>query len=468
MLVQNVQTNIQFASGIFSISGEKTSGKADGAFAFSKLFDGMTKSGNVIKAKPEGSKLNTNEAVTKTADGTKTSEAITDSKQDLKSVLKNVKSDEALGKANGTTGTAENAEDLDEVELEKISACLTMIVVTVTEFFNITPEDLQVKLDELGMTASDLADPESMQQLFVALDCDSDVSKLLTDQNLLDSCNKLIDEISEILEEHGVNEEMISSAIVSAFGDESNFKLDLLGKKEPLNSSKELSKEGEVTNAYASVNASEDAENEKKITIEFKNGSEDKEGTHSEAKKKSAVETDNMSLADKFVSNMIEKFNRNVNEITGIETRAADIRNVADQILNQIKINMTADTTQLEIQLTPEHLGKVNVQIKENDGIITAKFQTENQVSKEAIESNLIQFKETLREQGLKVDSIEVTVSDFSFNKDADAEKGNNAQSDNKNKRHFTLDEINEMTDGPDLKTQSYIDDGTSTVSYVA
>ena len=46
MLVQNVQTNIQFASGIFSVSGEKSQGSANNAVSFSNLFNGITKSKN--------------------------------------------------------------------------------------------------------------------------------------------------------------------------------------------------------------------------------------------------------------------------------------------------------------------------------------------------------------------------------------------------------------------------------------
>ncbi len=470
MLVQNVQTNTQFVSGIFSISGEKTSGKADSAFAFSKLFDGMNRSGNVLKNNIDSSKAGTADTVAKPGQDTvQNSEIRTDVTKDPKSVVKNVKSIENTDQTKTAAATAENAEEIDEVELEKVGACLVQIVVTVTEFFNITPEELQGQLDSLGMKVSDLADPASLQKLFVSMDCGNDVSKLLTDQDLLDSCNRLVDEISDILEESGVNEEMIASAIVKAFGDENNFKIDLFTKKgsDEVDTGLYVKKE-EFTEVNTENVTVHEEEGEKEVTIGFGNSNETKNDSKGQGKKESRSEGDSVGLADKFINNMVERFNQNVNEISGAVTRVADLRNIADQILNQIKINLTADVRSLEIRLTPEHLGKVNVQIQENNGVITAKFQTENQVSKEAIESNIIQFKETLREQGLKIDSIEVTVSDFSFNKDADAEKGGYEQNNGKNRRQFTLDEINEMVDGPDLKTQSYIDDGTSTVSYVA
>lgn len=469
MLVQNVQTNNQFAAGIFSISGEKMSGKADGAFAFSKLFDGVNNNRIAFKKASEPAGFGTTESGRQSQDPTQSNEIKAEPLSGLKNALKNVKSKEATDQAKAMTGTAENAEEFDEAEFEKIGACLVQIVVTVTEFFNISPEELQVQLDKLGMNASDLADTSSLQQLFVSFECRNDVTMLLTDQDLLDSCNDLMNEITKILGDFGVNGDMIASAVVNTFGDENNFKIDFLGKdglkdeKLDLTEKKETVETADTTEAAIGDNG-----NEKKLTVEFKDGSESRNDTKSDSKKDGKTQTETVNFADKFINNMVEKFNQTVNELSGIETKAVDLRNIADQILNQIKINFTADVKSLEIQLTPEHLGKVNVQIQENNGVITAKFHTENQVSKEAIESNIIQFKETLREQGIKVDSVEVTVSDFSFNKDNDAEKGGYGQKEGRNKKHFTLDEINEMVDGPDLKTQSYIDDGTSTVSYVA
>ncbi len=466
MLVQNVQTNSVFASGIFSVSGEKLSGKADKAFAFSALFNGMNKT-NTVEAKlnPADNSLKT------AADGTQSAEVKTTAVSDVKQSLKNIKGrakDETV-KTDGKANTAQNTEEFDETEFEKISTCLVNVVVTVVEFFNITPEELQVKMDGLGMNASDLADPDSLKQLFVSLDCDNDISKLLTDQNLLDSFEDLMNEVTGILDEFGVTGEMIANAITSSFGDENNFKLDLLGNKEEAEGKPE--DRLKVVNGEETMPESAPVEKEgddKKITIEFNKSDENRGETHSDRKKNSGVAKDNAELADRFVNNMLEKFRQNIGEVSGIEKAVSSLRGIADQILNQIKINLTADIKSLEIQLSPEHLGKVNVQIQENDGVITAKFHTENQLSKEAIESNIIQFKETLREQGIKVDSVEVAVSDFSFTKDQDAEKNGAHQNESKGKRHFTLEEINEKVDGTDLRALSYIDDGTSTVNYVA
>ncbi len=468
MLVQNVQTKSLFASGIFSFSGEKTSGKAEmGGLAFNDLFGGLTAGKANIQASEKVMTKDADSLSVKDVASKVTGDNTTDAgKNDVKSIADriNVKADKAnaAGKALNETGT----ETIDEAEIEKVSACLVMITVTVTEFFNVTPDELQNKMDMLGMDPSQLADADSMKQLFVAFECDGDISKLLTDQGLLDSFGELMDKVTDVLENYGVSEEMIAATLENCFGSKENFRLtDLTGENK-------ADTEGEAVKAVdgeeRAVEEKPVAEDEnKEVTIRFESENDKKADNGSGNKKNNVKASSQNELADKFINNMIEKFRESVKEIAGVES-ASGLRGIANQILNQIKVNLTPDIKSLEIQLTPEHLGKVNVQIQENDGVITAKFRTENQMSKEAIESNIIQFKETLKEQGLKVDSIEVTVSDFSFAKDQDAGKNNNGQNESKNKRHFSLDEINERVDKPDLMAQSYIDDGTSTVSYVA
>ncbi len=468
MLVQNVQTKSLFASGIFSFSGEKTSGKAEtGGLAFNDLFGGLTAGKTNIPTNEKVVAKDTDTVsvrdVVSKVQGDNSSD---DGKNDIKSIADriNAKADKAnaAGKALNETGT----DAIDEAEIEKIGSCLVMITITVTEFFNVTPEELQGQMDMLGLDPSELADPDSMKQLFVAFECDGDISKLLTDQGLLDSFGELMDKITDVLENYGVSEEMIAATLENCFGSKDAFKLtDLTQESKADTEGEALRTVDDIEEAVEEKPVAED-EN-KELTIRFETENDRKADNGSGNKKNSTKASSQSDLADKFINNMIDRFRESVKEISGVEN-AAGLRGIANQILNQIKVNLTPDIKSLEIQLTPEHLGKVNVQIQENDGVITAKFHTENQMSKEAIESNIIQFKETLREQGLKVDSIEVTVSDFSFAKDQDAGKNNGGQNESKNKRHFSLDEINERVDKPDLMAQSYIDDGTSTVSYVA
>jgi flagellar hook-length control protein FliK len=69
----------------------------------------------------------------------------------------------------------------------------------------------------------------------------------------------------------------------------------------------------------------------------------------------------------------------------------------------------------MELQLNPEHLGRVNLTINSREGVMTAHFAVENDLAKEAIEGQLITLKDTLAQQGIRVETIEVTVASYKF-----------------------------------------------------
>ena len=91
-------------------------------------------------------------------------------------------------------------------------------------------------------------------------------------------------------------------------------------------------------------------------------------------------------------------------------------REVVEQVVTQIKVMVSEDTSEMTMQLNPESLGKVNLSVVTKQGHITAQFVTENEVARQALESQVQQLRETLGQQGLKVDKVEVSVSDFNFN----------------------------------------------------
>ena len=144
------------------------------------------------------------------------------------------------------------------------------------------------------------------------------------------------------------------------------------------------------------------------------------------------------------------------------------IREIADQILEKVKVSVTAETTSLEIVLTPEELGRVNLTVSaERDGTMKATFVTENELAKEAIERNLVQFKETLQEQGLKVDNIEVTVGNFEFDKNGQAGESSQEEQKNGNRRFLSDEELGQKDDNDQL-AKVFLEGGESTVNYMA
>ena len=182
-------------------------------------------------------------------------------------------------------------------------------------------------------------------------------------------------------------------------------------------------------------------------------------------------ETDNSTNVEQFTNQFVQNLQQTaekIGEVNGQKDMVQMIREIAEQILEKVKVSVTAETTSLEIVLTPEELGKVNLTITaEQDGSMTARFVTENELSKEAIESNLVQFKEMLQEQGLKVDTIEVTVGNFEFDKNNQA--GESSQEEKKNgNRNFRTDEELGQVDETDQLAQHFMEGGESTVNYMA
>ena len=69
----------------------------------------------------------------------------------------------------------------------------------------------------------------------------------------------------------------------------------------------------------------------------------------------------------------------------------------------------------MEMQLNPENLGKIYLNISEKEGVIRAQIAAQNEVVKEALETQMVELRQNLNQQGIKVDAIEVTVATHEF-----------------------------------------------------
>ena len=71
-----------------------------------------------------------------------------------------------------------------------------------------------------------------------------------------------------------------------------------------------------------------------------------------------------------------------------------------DQILDYMKLQLRPGMDQLEMQLHPASLGTVHIQIVSRGGEVTAQFHVQNESVKAALESQISELKENLRDQG--------------------------------------------------------------------
>ena len=79
------------------------------------------------------------------------------------------------------------------------------------------------------------------------------------------------------------------------------------------------------------------------------------------------------------------------------------------QIVEQARLLRTLNDTQMVIRLKPEHLGELTLRVAVgSDGAVQASFHSDNAHVRNVIENSLVQLRQELTNQGLKVDRVGV------------------------------------------------------------
>lgn len=173
------------------------------------------------------------------------------------------------------------------------------------------------------------------------------------------------------------------------------------------------------------------------------------------------------SAAGAFTERLTEAFN--ISRPETVREPMPTMSAIVEQVVRQVRIRVMPETTNMEMMLHPASLGRVNLSVSTMaNGVSTAVLTVENQMAKEALESQMIALKQSFDEQGLKVDAVEVTISDFGLNhenRDAYQEQ-QNGQSGN---RRFRANAGEEMAEEPDNnETEEIRRDVNSVVDYTA
>ncbi len=359
------------------------------------------------------------------------------------------------------TEEAVDMEASDEELAERIASLFGQVTETIQDMLGISEEELQSFMEQMGITEVDLLNPSTLQNLMLVVKEQEPVN-LLTDAQLLSDMQDLVKQVEDVLVDFGITKEEITT-----FMEQPEFKALVVEAKEMLEIPEEVAEQPDMDVEMPSEEVdSEETIEVKETTIEFQSVVENEiKASDNQQDSKDASAQQN-AFADQFLQNL-QQVVEEVSEVSGKTEITTQIREIADQILEKIKITVTPEITSFDMVLTPEELGRVNLTITEQDGIMKASFVTENELAKEAIESNLVQFKEMLTEQGLKVDSIEVTVGNFEFNKNGQAETGQEEQKRGKH-RFQTEDTVTTGRMEEDQLAQHFMEGGESTVNYMA
>ena len=149
-----------------------------------------------------------------------------------------------------------------------------------------------------------------------------------------------------------------------------------------------------------------------------------------------------------------------------------DTTDIIRQIVEFARVSTGNAATTMEMQLNPEHLGKVFLELSSRNGIVSAHLTVQNEAAREALESQLVELRQNLTQTGVKVEAVEVTVGSHEFernleqNAKRDEQQGEEQERAAKQTRQINLNELDElgglMTEEESLVAQMMAEQGNS------
>lgn len=381
--------------------------------------------------------------------------------------------------ADNPSTTKLNTEDTDakEQQMLEVAGMLQAISDLVMQALNLTEEEFNQLLEQQGLSISDLMNSESLQQLLLASKGETDITSILTDENLANQMKELLEQVEGIISDNqlGLSRDEIGDLISQAkFEMKNEPHTDAIisdGKQtEKVLSSNQPEAVNAIQNSTSEESKTTASEGIKENAVGSILTEETKEGNSSSQQDTTEKELGAEDHFQTFIDNLVKSTGETKLDIAGNVVQVTELREIANQIIERIKVSITPDQTSMELQLNPENLGKVNLNVQSKNGVMTAQFVVQNEVTKEAIESQMHILRESLNEQGIKVEAIEVTVSNYTFQQTG--QEQSQTQSDSKNNtsgKKITLEEAMAMTEEPEEVITEEINLGIgSQVDYTA
>lgn len=395
--------------------------------------ENKTQGSETSETKPaENEKPSTDTVKTETETETETDDSI--KVEDFEKVAENLVLFEVPVQVDNEGGTGfENVTDetVTTVEGETWQG-MKQLLNRLAESLQVSTDDIQASMENLNMDINDLQEPQNLLKLIVDVKDLKGPEELLTVAGLSETFKELSAEVKDILKDQiqPVREEYDSS--VHQEETSVNAKISQIMTE---NNGKEAgSKEQKTSDSSEHVFSSNLVQNHN---------------------------TENPILVQQ------ANFNDRVQELLAERMDVQTSESIVKQVLEQVKLNIKTDVTSVQMQLYPEHLGKVAIQVVSKNGVLTAQIATENESAKAALESQLNILKESFDNQGLKVQSVEVMVSSRGFDQNTDTNSGS---SDNQKQGRRIRKSLLEELDGREEESEEEDLKSTlgNTVSYTA
>ena len=383
-------------------------------------------------------------------------------------------SDKVSDVNSGNSVNSLNQKSIDKVN-EKIAD-------EVKDVLGIDDDTFANAMTALGLSPLDLLESNNLAKLVLFVNGSSDFTDLLTDENMMNQLNELSDILgnlnwedltgmskSDFLEEvedfnaksqtgSDVFKEdapaLAQETAVDA-ADSGNTSENVSAEEESATNTNNVSTEKKSVQGETTVNTSDNSSDTKvEVSVtkseesssqqsSYSSQSEDdmSEVTHDQTISEDDVTTDNQhTVRNDFIQNLNQAVNDAVQVAKPESVRMQQMVDIVNQVVERIKVSIGTESTSMEMQLNPEHLGKLLLNVSSKNGVMTAVFSVQSEEARAALESQMYTLRENLELRELKVDAVEVNVSDFDFSHSDQTMSGDQSKADNGNGKQMKFD----------------------------
>lgn len=373
----------------------------------------------------------------------------------------------------------EGLEHLSNEDVIVLLETISNLLQDIMQQFDICFEELSVKLKEFEIEPSDLLTQEGLKDFYLQME-GVERSELIINEELNVQLQEFMAEVSEEL---NLIQSMLPEDEVLV---ESNDLKQVLS--ELILDYKETD---EIVPDFTSmkdveIREPEDMDTSDGIVISVKNHTSDvtsnpdyqNDDTHEQTDSQQYTVSEEVVTEEKtfepkqnsFENPILQAIQNAVNNVEDVvlQERTVQQNDIVRQMVEQVRLNMNQQTTSLELQLYPEHLGRIQIHVVSKEGIMTASIVAETEAAKQAIESGLLNLKEAMEQQELKVEAIEVMVSTMGFEKGEDQQGSYENEQTSHTGRRLNLSDLgDDVSDEDEAEMEKMIATGSS-VSYRA
>lgn len=396
--------------------------------------------------------------------------------------------DDRIPKVTGKTDDA----DMQKVD-QAVEEFAKEVQKEVKELLGVDDAQLEAAMKELGLTYQDLMDPVNLANLVMNLTGEEDQLGLLMNadfqelmqnvevlsKNLLQELGMTPQEVAEVFAQLEQNAAQITEEVPQQMQEVTDTQADVL-KVQQTDDVQITEQKSQVTgltetNAAATESVESDGNVQnveepvsQEVRVENDQTASQQEGQQEAAPENSMTTEDDASLLQQndtteksiFTEHTFQQTVQTIrtDNITAAPTTAVpqnvvfNTLDVIRQVSEFTRVMYQGDTTSMEMQLNPENLGKIYVQVTAKEGVVTAHLAVQNEIVKEALENQTIQLRENMNQQGIKVEAVEVTIASHEFERNLEQNQQGSAQDEQREqaskspRRNISMNQLDELS----------------------